>query len=102
MGSGRTGFIALSFIMALLAEPAAGQDTAVDLELVIAVDVSFSMDQREQRIQRSGYVDAFRSPPVIRAILGGPLGRIAVTYVEWGGTAVQTMPWTLIDSRESA
>lgn len=102
MGSGRTGFIALSCVLAVLATPARAEETAVDLELVIAVDVSFSMDQREQRIQRNGYVDAFLSPSVMEAIQGGPLGRIAVTYVEWGGSAVQTVPWTLIDSPQSA
>ncbi len=102
MGSGRIGFIALYLVLAVLATPAGGQDTAVDLELVIAVDVSFSMDQREQAIQRNGYVDALQSPSVLRAIRGGPLGRIAVTYVEWGGNAVQTVPWTVIDSAQSA
>lgn len=102
MGSGRTGFIALSFLLAVLARPIAAEEGAVDLELVIAVDVSFSMDQREQLIQRTGYVDAFQDPLVMAAILGGPLGRIAVTYVEWGGTAVQIVPWTLIDSPGSA
>src|SRR5262249_50848486 len=43
-----------------------------------------------------------QSPLIMGAILGGSLGRIAVTYVEWGGTAVQTVPWTLIDSPASA
>jgi hypothetical protein len=75
---------------------------AVDLELVIAVDVSYSMDVEEQRIQRKGYVDAFRSPEVVRAVLGGPLGKTAVTFVEWGGSAVQIVPWTLIDGSASA
>jgi hypothetical protein len=75
---------------------------AVDLELVIAADVSYSMDIEDQRIQRLGYVKAFRDPEVIRAVRGGSLGRIAVTYVEWGGSAVQVIPWTIIDSVESA
>jgi len=76
--------------------------TAVDLELVIAADVSYSMDMEDQRIQRLGYVEAFRDPEVLRAVRGGALGRIAVTYVEWGGSAVQVIPWTIIDSVESA
>jgi hypothetical protein len=75
---------------------------AVDLELVIAVDVSYSMDIEEQRVQREGYVNAFRSPEVVRAVLGGQLGKTAVTFVEWGGAAVQIVPWTLIDGSESA
>jgi Protein of unknown function (DUF1194) len=70
----------------------------VDLELVIAADVSYSMDIEDQRIQRLGYVKAFRDPEVIRALRVGSLGRIAVTYVEWGGSAVQVIPWTLLRS----
>jgi hypothetical protein len=75
---------------------------AVDLELVLAVDVSYSMDIVEQRAQREGYVAAFQSPDVVTAVLGGALGRIAVTYAEWGGSAVQVMPWTVIDSSATA
>lgn len=102
MGTGMTGPMALFFALAVLTGPAVADDVTVDLKLVIAVDVSFSMDQKEQFVQRTGYVDAFQSPLVMEAILGGRLGRIAVTYVEWGGTAVQTVPWTLIDSPASA
>lgn len=102
MGSGMTGFAALAFLLALLAKPAGAQGIAVDLELVLAVDVSYSMDPREQRVQRSGYVEAFQDPLVINAVLSGPLRRIAVTYVEWGGSAVQTVPWTVIDGPASA
>ncbi|WDZ75091.1 DUF1194 domain-containing protein [Ensifer adhaerens] len=74
----------------------------VDLELVLAVDVSYSMELDEQRLQRQGYVAAFLEPELIHAIESGPSGRIAVTYVEWGGSAVQVTPWTLIDGRGSA
>ena len=75
---------------------------AVDLELVLAVDVSYSMEIDEQRSQRTGYVEAFLRPEIVEAIRSGPWGRIAVTYVEWGGTAVQVLPWTLIDGRETS
>ena len=75
---------------------------AVDLELVVAVDVSYSMDIEEQRVQREGYVAAFRTPEIIRALRGGPLAQVAVTYIEWGGAAVQVVPWILIDSSETA
>lgn len=95
--------IGLPFAITILVGRAAGdQSPTVDLELVIAVDVSFSMDEVELRTQRAGYVDAFRNPLVIGAVLAGSLGRIAVTYVEWGGTSVQVVPWTLIDSPDSA
>lgn len=76
----------------------------VDLELVLAVDVSRSMDLAEQELQRQGYVQAIRDPEVVAAITGGMLGRIAVTYVEWAGSGRTRVivPWTLIDSEESA
>jgi len=76
----------------------------VDLELVLAVDVSRSMDFDELDVQRDGYVAAFRHPDTLAAIRSGPLGRIAVTYVEWAGPLSQAtaVPWTLIDSEEAA
>jgi hypothetical protein len=74
------------------------------MALVLAVDVSASISTREQRLQRQGYVAAFRSPGVIEAIRSGPIGRIAVAYVEWSGPSHQTitLPWTLVDGSESA
>jgi hypothetical protein len=78
--------------------------TAVDLELVIAVDVSLSMDTDEQQLQRDGYVAAFRDPELHKAIASGPHGRIAVIFMEWAGPTVQTViiPWMLIDSPAAA
>jgi hypothetical protein len=83
---------------------AAVAQTRVDLELVIAVDVSLSMDLDEQRLQRDGYVAAFRDSEVQKAVVSGPHGRIAVTYVEWAGELSQhvVIPWTLIDGPEAA
>ena len=74
----------------------------VDLELALAVDVSRSMDTEEQRVQREGYIEAFRHPDVIDAIRTGPLGRIAVTYFEWAGPGdrVTIVPWMLIETAE--
>lgn len=71
----------------------------VDLELILAVDVSRSMDAGEHGLQRDGYVAAFRHPAVLRAINSGPLGRIAVTYFEWAGPLHQSVavPWTILD-----
>jgi hypothetical protein len=95
--------IALPLAFTMFLGRAAGDEAPiVDLQLVIAVDVSFSMDEEELRTQRAGYVDAFRNPLVVGAILAGSLGRIGVTYVEWGGTNVQAVPWSLIDSSDSA
>lgn len=81
--------IALPLAFTMFVGRAAGDELPiVDLQLVIAVDVSFSMDEEELRTQREGYVDAFQNPLVVGAILAGSLGRIGVTYVEWGGTNV--------------
>ena len=83
---------------------AEGGARKVDVELVLGVDVSWSMDHEEQLIQRDGYSRAFRSKDVIDAILNGGYGRIAVTYVEWAGytSQVTVVPWTLIDSAAAA
>jgi hypothetical protein len=76
----------------------------VDVALVLAVDVSYSVDPAKSILQREGYVDAFRSVPVAQAILSGPLGRVAVAYVEWAGEAHQRVliPWTVIDSQDAS
>src|SRR3546814_6228162 len=58
--------------------PAAADDVPVDLELVLAVDVSGSIDTEEAALQRRGYLAALVYPDVVRAIRGGPFGRIAV------------------------
>ena len=87
-----------------LAPAAAAQTANVDLELVLAVDVSRSMDLDEQRLQREGYVEALRHPEVIDAIASGGLGRIAITYVEWAGPGYHSVivPWTIIAGRAEA
>jgi uncharacterized protein DUF1194 len=79
-------------------------ETVVDLELVLAVDVSLSMDMDEQRLQRDGYVAAFRDAELWNAIRAGANGRIAVTYIEWAGQLTQQtiLPWTLIDGPQAA
>jgi len=79
-----------------------GNPPVVDLQLVLAVDVSRSMDFNEQRIQRDGYVAAFKSPEVQKAISSGPYGRIAITYVEWSGAFFQRVlvPWHILSSDE--
>jgi hypothetical protein len=78
----------------------------VDLALVLAVDVSTSMDPDEQNLQRQGYVEAFRSPSVHQAIHSGILGRIAVAYVEWAGAHphVQNVvvPWTILENAKDS
>lgn len=97
-------FAALLFAWAALTSAPARAEIEVDLALVIAVDVSFSMDPDEQNLQREGFIDAFRSPVVQDAIRRGAVGRIAVSYVEWAGSGDQRLllPWTVIDGADGA
>jgi hypothetical protein len=76
----------------------------VDLELVIAVDVSESMDWGEYALQRSGYAGAIAHPAFLRAVRSGLHRQIALTYVEWSSGRVQKVivPWRLIDDAASA
>ena len=78
--------------------------TEVDVALVLAVDISFSMDLEELALQRAGYVEALRSPEVHKAIANGATGRIAISFFEWAGVNIQhhLLPWTVIDSPEAA
>jgi Protein of unknown function (DUF1194) len=100
-GLGSTvAFVALALTLA----GSALAQVSVDLELVLAVDVSLSMDLEEQRLQRDGYIAAFRDGEVQKAIASGPHGRIAVTYMEWAGPSVQNVvvPWMVIDGPAAA
>lgn len=76
----------------------------VDVALVLAVDVSYSMDIDELALQRNGYIEAFRSKELHEAIGKGAIGKIAVTYFEWAGGNFHFVvrPWTIIDTPQSA
>ncbi|MGA7971814.1 MAG: DUF1194 domain-containing protein [Pseudolabrys sp.] len=76
----------------------------VDVELVLAVDVSYSMDPDEQALQREGYRLALTSKEFLQALREGAHGKIAITYVEWAGQHDQqvVVPWRLIEGPESA
>jgi hypothetical protein len=88
----------------LPADRALAQNSQVDVELVLAVDISYSMDYDELTLQREGYVLAISSEQFLDAMRRGPIGKIAVTYVEWAGAAEQqvVVPWTVIDGPASA
>lgn len=88
----------------LLGASSPESDREVDLELVLAVDVSMSMNAEEISIQRRGYLDAFAKDSLIEAILNNGSGRVAVTYMEWAGKEHVrfVVPWMLIDSRAAA
>ncbi|MCC7426779.1 MAG: DUF1194 domain-containing protein [Alphaproteobacteria bacterium] len=79
-------------------------DRAVDLELILALDVSRSMDAWEQELQMRGYAVALEDPRVVDAITSGPLGAIAVMMFIWSDYHIQEtlIPWRVIDSPESA
>jgi hypothetical protein len=85
-------------ILLVGARPPALAETAVDLQLVLAVDVSGSVSEERFELQRRGYVAAFRSPLLLRAVQSGQAQAIAVTMVQWTGPAlqIQVVPWMVI------
>jgi uncharacterized protein DUF1194 len=96
------------FVVVALMAPAGWTFTCaaerVDLLLVLAADVSGSMDESKFELQRSGYAAAFSNPRVIEAIRAGPKGRIAVAFIEWSGILQQktVIDWTVISNDETA
>ena len=78
--------------------------TEVDVELVLAVDISFSMDPEEQELQREGYIHALTSKEFLRALKEGSHGKIAITYLEWANYNERrvVVPWRLVDGPETA
>jgi len=93
-----------SLAAATTASSARAADSPVDLQLVLAVDVSRSIDEVEAELQRRGYIEALTSDRVIDAILSGENRRIALCYTEWAGTHYQVVviDWTVIDSPAAA
>jgi hypothetical protein len=77
---------------------------SVDIELILAVDVSYSMDMDELAVQREGYAQAIVSKEFLQALRSLPNGRISVTYFEWAASNDQKIiiPWRLIDGPETA
>jgi hypothetical protein len=100
----RTGkaLLALIFLAALSTAALAAEE--VDLLLVLAADVSRSIDNAKFQLQREGYAAAVSDPRVLEAIRSGRTGRIALTFVEWSGVGSQrvVIDWTTISSAESA
>jgi hypothetical protein len=80
------------------------QTTTVDVELVLAVDISYSMDPDELALQREGYVKALTSSEFLNALRQGIHGKVAITYFEWAGASEQrvVVPWRVVDGPESA
>lgn len=91
--------------LVILVQSAAAQaEIEVDLELILAVDISGSVDLREGELLKRGHAEALRNPRVIAAIKGGFIGKIAVSYVEWAGHGHITtvVDWQIIKDKQSA
>ena len=97
-----------TFVVAALMATTAWTSTRaaerVDLLLVLAADVSGSMDKSKFGLQRSGYAAAFSNPRVIKALRGGPGGRVAAAFIEWSGVLQQkvAIDWTVISNDGTA
>lgn len=92
-------------VLALVAAPLSARAAeAVDLLLVLAADVSRSVDHAKFQLQRDGYAAAINDPRVMNAIMSGANRRIALCYIEWSGAGAQKVmiEWTLIDGPDAA
>jgi hypothetical protein len=96
--------IALTGLALVLAPLPARAAEPVDLLLVLAADVSRSVDHQKFQLQREGYAAAIVNPRVLDAITSGANRRIAICFVEWSGVGAQKLviDWTLIDGAETA
>ncbi|MEA2938705.1 MAG: hypothetical protein QOC56_2209, partial [Alphaproteobacteria bacterium] len=94
---------ALAVLVLVLAAPARAAEP-VDLVLVLASDVSRSIDHPKFLLQRDGYAAAISNPQVLDAIKSGPHGKIAICFVEWSGFGAQkvVIDWTAIDGAGTA
>ena len=102
--AGRRAALLAALLFALALPPSAsGQEGSVDLQLVLAVDASGSVDQYRFELQKRGYVAAFRHPRVLQAIRSGPHQAIAVTMVQWTGPMMQVpvAAWSMIGDERS-
>lgn len=93
-------FVIACLLAFCVTAPAHADPVEVDLELVLMVDVSRSMSERELEIQRRGYAEALRSDTVFNAVQSGLLQRVALAYVEWAGTQQIIVDWRLLETAE--
>jgi hypothetical protein len=102
MGKFGRALVTFAVAFVLAAPPAWSRD--VDLALILAIDVSGSVNAERWELQRRGYQAAFRSPEVLQAITSGQHKAIAVTMVEWSGAShqQQVVAWTVISDELSA
>jgi len=90
--------VALAAATSLAARSALAEEGTVDLLLVLAADVSRSVDEKKFKLQRDGYAAAIADPRVVRAMTAGPAGRIALCFIEWASNGEQTVviDWTAV------
>jgi hypothetical protein len=100
----RRSLLAATGSAVLTANTKARATEPVDVALVLAVDVSRSIDEDEAKLQREGYRDAVTDPAVLAAIRGGMIGAIGLVYIEWAGIEYQrtVLPWTRIATEADA
>ena len=100
----RRAIIMLAIVSALLSAPRVRAAEPVDLLLVLAADVSRSVDTQKFQLQREGYAAALANPRVLEAIQSGRRGRIGVLFLEWSGFGNQkvVIDWMLIDEPKAA
>src|SRR5258708_38167596 len=93
-----------AMVLALLALPGPARAETTDLLLVLAADVSRSIDESEFALQRKGYSSAVTDPRVLAAIRGGTTGTVAICFVVWSGAGEQNVvaDWTVIRDEEDA
>ncbi|MEQ1717043.1 MAG: DUF1194 domain-containing protein, partial [Hyphomicrobium sp.] len=93
----------LAIPLLLLPGPAKAEQE-VDLLLVLAADVSRSVDEQKFKLQRNGYAAALVNPRVLKAIESGPAGRIAICFMEWSGPSAQAVmvEWTIVANAADA
>jgi hypothetical protein len=96
--------LALAFASSVLVPAVASAAEDVDLQLVLAVDVSRSIDAAKFQLQREGYATAVSDPHVLEAIRSGRTGKIGLTFIEWSGAVAQrvVIDWTTIGNADAA
>lgn len=100
----RSPFLVLALAFAACLSRASAEEPPVDVALVLAMDISASVDAREHRLQMAGLAAAIQSAAVLEAIAAAPRRKIAVAVTQWSGARVQRLiiPWTVVEGEESA
>jgi hypothetical protein len=103
MSRRRIACLTVALLVAALTREGARAQTALDLHLVLAVDVSGSVNPQRFELQKMGYVTAFQNRRVLNAILSGRHQSIAVTMMQWSGPFLQAqvVPWTILKDEAS-